>query len=109
MRTSAARSGSFRSLLVTAAVVVVIALAVAGIQSYRDLQAIRARERMLLERIEQSKANSVALEQQIEWVRSDPTTLERLAREDLGLVRPGDVVILLPDAAETKETKDTSN
>ena len=103
MKTTPARSGSFRSLLVIAAVVVVVALAVAGIQSYRDLQAIRARERMLLERLEQSRANSAALREQIELVRSDPATLERLAREELGLVRPGDVVILLPEEPVAKE------
>ena len=97
MSTTTRRSGSFRTLVATAAVLVVIALAVAAVQSYRDLTAIRSRERMLMERIEESRANSATLEERLELVRTDPATLERLAREELGLVRPGDVVILLPE------------
>jgi len=37
------------------------------------------------------------LDDRIESIRNDPAMLERLAREDLGLVRAGDVVIVLPD------------
>ena len=106
MSTPSTRPGSFRSLLLIAAVVVVIALAVAGIQSYRDLQAIRGREQLLLDRIEQSKTRSAVLKDRIELVETDPATLERLAREELGLVRPGDVVILLPEEPESEDHSD---
>ena len=38
-------------------------------------------------------------------LREDPMTLERLAREELGMVRPDDVVIvLLPDEAAGPES-----
>ena len=45
---------------------------------------------------------------EIELLRHDPATLERLAREELGLVKPGDLVMLLPaeEAGELKRPAD---
>jgi cell division protein FtsB len=40
------------------------------------------------------------LVRRIERTRDDPVTWERLAREELGLVRPGDIVVMLPEAGE---------
>ena len=96
MSASPQRSGSFRSLIAAAAVVMVVALAVAGARSYRELEQIRARETMLIEELEESRRRSERMREEIDLVLTDPATLERLAREDLGLVRPEDVVILLP-------------
>ena len=36
------------------------------------------------------------LKRRIESLKNDPVTLDRVARESLGLVRPEDVVIVLP-------------
>ncbi len=90
------RSGSFRSLLVVAAVVMVAALAVAGARSYGELQKVRARETMLVDSLEKSRERSESLRQGMELVRTDAATLERLAREELGLVLPEDVIVLVP-------------
>lgn len=72
-------------------------LATTGLKGYRDLAATRERERTLETRIEETRERIVHLEERIHRLRDDPLTLERLAREELGLVEPGDVVIVLPD------------
>ena len=73
-------------------------LAIAALKSYRDLAPARAREHLLEtqhRRDPRRAARGCAL--RIDRLRHDPGMLERLAREDLGMVRPGDVVIELPD------------
>jgi len=37
------------------------------------------------------------LSAEIQALRSDPTTIERLAREELKLVKPGEVVLVTPE------------
>ena len=74
----------------------VAVLAMAGTKSYRDLEAARQHKRLLETRIEATRGEIARLRSRTERLRNDPGTLERLAREDLGMVRQGDVVIQLP-------------
>jgi cell division protein FtsB len=37
------------------------------------------------------------LTKEIQALRTDPTTIERLAREDLKLVKPGEIVLVSPE------------
>lgn len=91
-----ARSDSFRPVLGATVLLVLALLAIAGLKSSRDLEAARARERLLEKRIAETRAESERLRVRIDRLRNDPGMLERLAREDLGMVRPGDVIIELP-------------
>jgi cell division protein FtsB len=91
-----ARSGSFRPILGAAVLLFVAVLAMAGTKSYRDLEAARQHKRLLETRIEATHGEIARLRGRIERLRNDPGTLERLAREELGMVRQGDVVIQLP-------------
>jgi cell division protein FtsB len=87
---------SFRPILGAAVLLFVAVLAMAGTKSYRDLEAARQHKHLLETRIQETQGEIARLRGRIERLRSDPGTLERLAREDLGMVRPGDVVIELP-------------
>jgi cell division protein FtsB len=91
------RSDSFRPVLGVTALLLFALLAIAALKSSRDLEAARARERSLRAQIVESRAASERLLVRIDRLHHDPGMLEQLAREDLGLVRPGDVVIELPD------------
>lgn len=71
-------------------------LAVAGVKSYHDLESARQRKLTLETRIRSTETEISRLQNRIDRLRSDPGLLERLAREDLGMVRQGDVVIELP-------------
>lgn len=57
----------------------------------------------------QAEVSSIAgrneeLEKEIERLTKDPAAVERIAREDLQLVAPGDVVLVLPPGFEEKVT-----
>jgi cell division protein FtsB len=103
-RRSSARfaSAAFRQslpvrLALGGAVIFVSALlATAGAKSYRDLQIVRQREAELAVRIAASEERLEELRHRLQLLREDPATLERLAREELGLVGKDDLVFVLP-------------
>ena len=39
---------------------------------------------------------NAALEQQVKDLKSDPQTIRKIAREELGLAQPGEIIIKLP-------------
>ena len=86
-----------RSVISLAVALALLALAAAGLKSWRDYSQVRAREAALLAGIAASERRIRALEHQIESLDNDPATLDRVAREQLGLVRPDEVVIVLPE------------
>jgi cell division protein FtsB len=73
-------------------------LLTAGAKSYRDLQIVRQREAELAVRIAASEERLEQQRHRLQLLREDPATLERLAREELGLVREDDLVFVLPAA-----------
>lgn len=87
----------FRSFIAIVVLAVLGLLSTAAFKSYRDLESNKNYEHELLEEIAGAKERIQALDHRIERIRHDPVMLERLAREDLGLVHVDDKVILLPE------------
>ena len=94
-----ARPRPLRSLLSALLVFLVLVLATAALKGWRDLERARAREADLRARVEATRASIDALRRRVRALADDPATLERVARDELGLVAPGDVVIVLPAPA----------
>jgi cell division protein FtsB len=88
--------GSYRALIAGAVALFLLLVSIAGLHSWRDLEAARQEERSLEERILATREQSDRLRERIDRLRGDPGLLERLAREDLGMARPGDVIVELP-------------
>jgi cell division protein FtsB len=93
-------SDSFRPVLGATVFLVLALLAIAALKSSRDLQAAHAREGELRQRITATRARNEQLRNRIDRLHGDRGLLERLAREDLGMVKPRDVVIELPEAPQ---------
>ena len=91
-----ARPRPLRSLLSALLVFLLLVLATAALKGWRDLERAKGREQALRARVQATEANIEALRTRIQNLKDDPATLERLAREELGLVHPGDVVVVLP-------------
>lgn len=88
---------SRRGLLGAAAVVLALLFGIAGLQSWRDLSVAQSRSRELENRVVATEGRIDALKERIHLLESDPRALERLARDELGLVKPGELVIVLPN------------
>lgn len=92
-------SGTLRWLTLGGVSFLVLVIGVAGAASYKDLTAARAQETSLQEQAVETRQRIEALERQVERLTDDPETLERVAREELGLVGPDDILVVLPEQA----------
>jgi cell division protein FtsB len=52
--------------------------------------------------IEALSKENAALAQEVKDLNSDPKLIEKIARDDLGLARPGETIIRIPQAQQTE-------
>jgi cell division protein FtsB len=90
--------GLRRKAATLASIIVVVALVVGSLFGDRGfLQLMRQQQRAeaLAREIEDLRLENGRLAAEIAALRSDPRAIERLAREELGLSRPGETVFLI--------------
>jgi len=95
--------GLRRKAALLASVIAIIALVVGSLFGDRGiLQVMTQRQRALelAREIEGIRGENARLAAEIHALRTDPRAIERIAREQLGLARPGETVFLLRDADE---------
>ncbi len=68
-----------------------------GDRGFLHLRQEQARSSALARDIEALRAENEALAAQIQALRSDPRTIEKIAREELGLAQPSEIIYLVPD------------
>ena len=78
------------------AILLVLGISAAG--PVRNYLAQRAEIDQLEQRIDSLERERTQLERELERIR-DPDELEKLARECLGMVRPGEIAFANPDGA----------
>jgi cell division protein FtsB len=91
-------SGLRRKAATLTSVIAVLALVVGSLFGDRGfLQLMRQQERSetLRREIEELRSENGRLAAEIAALRTDPRAIERLAREELGLTRPGETVFLI--------------
>jgi cell division protein FtsB len=96
----AAEPGLRKKAANLASVIALIALVVGSLFGDRGilhLLAQRQRAEALAGEIEELRSENGRLAADIAALRTDPRAIERLAREELGLVRPGETVFLIRD------------
>ncbi|MDW7708944.1 MAG: septum formation initiator family protein [Deferrisomatales bacterium] len=74
-----------------------LAVALLGDQGSRELRRLRQERAALSEEIADLRDRRAALERDIARLREDPRAIERRARRDLGMIREGETVFLLPE------------
>ena len=81
---------------VAAAALAVLIGAVTGDRGYLEVHRRRAAYATLQQEVERLNAENTAMMAEIAALKTDPYVLEKLAREQLGYARPGEVIYLLP-------------
>ena len=84
---------------------VCIALVVHEIFGQHGFLAMRRQQKevqVLQEQLQRLQQENLELEKQINALRSDPKAIERVAREQMRMARPGEIIYTMPD-------KDTKN
>jgi cell division protein FtsB len=92
--------GLRRKAAALTSVIALIALVVGALFGDRgilQLAAQKERARALARQLEDLREENRALGAEIEGLKTDPGAIERLAREQLGLAKPGEVVFVLRD------------
>jgi cell division protein FtsB len=98
-------AGLRRKAATLASIIALIALLVGSLFGDRGmLQLVAQRERAdaLQKQLDEMRAENVGLAAEIAALKSDPRAIERLAREELGLARPGELVFVLRDEAASR-------
>jgi cell division protein FtsB len=94
-------TGLRKRAAVLSAVIALIALVVGSVFGDRGIlhwMAEQERNAALAREVEELRAGNLRLSADIEALRRDPRAVERIAREELGLARPGEVMLLLRPA-----------
>jgi cell division protein FtsB len=81
-------------------VFVIVVLAVDALVGEKGLtQALRARResRALAASVQRLRAENAALRERARRLREDSAAIESVAREDLGLIRPGEMLVVVKD------------
>jgi cell division protein FtsB len=71
-----------------------------GDRGYLRLLDKRDRAEALAQDVERLESENIRLAAEIRALKTEPRAIERIAREQLGLARPGEMVFLLPDERE---------
>ena len=101
-RRRAARVRRALQYLVLFTLAVVLVNAVAGERGIVELRRARREYRQVAAAVTALREDNAALQQQARLLREDPDTIEHLARQELGLIRKGEVVVILRDAVPDK-------
>ena len=80
-----------------------VLLALAGIKSYRELGAARAREAHIQAEIRAAEERRIRLTDRIERLQSDPAAIEREVRRSLRWVGEDEVVLVVPEPEPESE------
>jgi cell division protein FtsB len=73
-------------------------LAMAGDRGFLELQEFSRHMERLEEQIRTLEGLNQRLRQQVSGLKSDPYQIEKVAREDLGLARPDELIFVIVDA-----------
>lgn len=102
-RAPAERAPRLRPLGVGVALFLIALFLVAGFKTWRDLNVVERREAELEASIAETRGEIGEIEGRLQRLEDDPAVLERLAREELAMTYPDELVILLPKEAPAVE------
>jgi cell division protein FtsB len=80
-------------LMVGLVSLLVLAYAIAGDHGYLELRRRQSKNRELRAKAEQLRQENKETLSEIKALKSDPKLIEKIAREELGMVKPGEVKI----------------
>jgi cell division protein FtsB len=97
----ATRRRTLQMLLVFVTLVLVIN-ALVGERGLTETLRARKQHQGLVTSIERLRAENARLRDEARRLRSDPSTIEALARQELGLIKPGEMLFIVKDAKQAQ-------
>lgn len=97
----AARPPAWRKTVHGLLIFITLVLVIDGLVGEKGLmETLRARRhyRQVAASLDRLRAENAALREQARRLREDPAAIESLARQELGLIRPGEMLFIVKDA-----------
>lgn len=82
-----------------------IGMAILGKDGFLQVQALEQELRAIQARIQALQEENDLLRQEVYALKYDPYFIEKLAREELGLVRPGEIVFQFVDTSRQEKER----
>jgi cell division protein FtsB len=92
---------SLNSLLLFVTVVLVVD-ALVGDKGFIETLRARRQARAVAQSLQQKRQENAGLRDYTARLQSDPRTIEEIARRELGLIRPGEVLFIIKDTKPTQ-------
>jgi cell division protein FtsB len=96
------RTGRIARYILVTVTVVLLVDAVVGEKGMLALLQARKQFAAVERALEQSRDDNASLRQTARRLREDPTAIEAVARKELGLIKPGEKVFIVRDAAPVR-------
>jgi cell division protein FtsB len=74
-----------------------------GAHGFLAMQRTRAEIEKVQKEIERLNKENIQLAEEVKALKSDPRTIEKIAREDLGLAKDGEVIIKIPQGQQPEQ------
>lgn len=94
---SAARTRKIVQLSLVFVTLVLLLNALVGERGFMETLRARRQHQELVQTIERLRAEKARLQEEARRLLSDPATIEALARQELGLIRPGEMLFIIRD------------
>ncbi len=85
-------------LLLVFVTVVLLLNALVGERGFMETLRARRQHQELVQTIDRLRMERARLQEEARRLQSDPATIEALARQELGLIRPGEMLFIIRDA-----------
>jgi cell division protein FtsB len=96
------RRRGFHLLLIFVTLVLIVD-ALIGEKGLMQSMNAQRQYRQLQDSLDELRRENASLREEMRRLNEDPDTIESLARKDLGLIRPGEVVFILKDLKNDKK------
>ena len=80
----------------------ILAFALFGDQGWREVRRLRAERDQMSTEIDRLTRRQEQLQREVTALKENPRAIETRARADLGMIKPGETVYLLPERHEPK-------
>jgi cell division protein FtsL len=81
-------------------ILVMIVHDVFGTHGFLAMQRTQSEIKKVKANLEQLSKENAALAQEVKDLNTDPRLIEKIARDDLGLARPGEIIIRIPQGQQ---------
>ncbi len=84
-------------------IAVMIVHDVFGTHGFLAMRRTQSEIRKVKADLDQLSKENATLEQEVKDLKSDPRLIEKIARDDLGLARPGEIIIRIPQEQQREQ------